>query len=224
MSDFNFTSRQLAAFHILFDPLLPRCSSRSEDASGRGRGITRVQHLCRWYEDATEHDVLDVDRLVATAEPMTLDRVHACLLEACGRCFPEDHLLAEHMVNLFCHHETLLDLGLAATSLFENLDPLKSKGELASQLGAPSQPFAYAAGPRCCHMVGDGIVDEVEKVIGERGYATLLTETLIPSGVDGAPIAGGFVMVSDAPNKGRLIFDPRTPNLYLHRIGWMKFP
>ena len=64
------------------------CRSRPAVALARGRGTSKLHELCSRLDTTCSSNALDIDRLVASATPVTVDKIKDRLPPTCGECSP----------------------------------------------------------------------------------------------------------------------------------------
>ena len=85
---YHTSGKQDAAFVGLVRGLAGYCRSRPAVALARGRGISKLHKLCSRLDKTCSNDVLDIEKLVASATPVAVDKIKDRLPQTCCECAP----------------------------------------------------------------------------------------------------------------------------------------
>lgn len=199
MGQWKVSSRQVVAFEMLVEEVIPFCRLSPETASGKGRGIAKLHSALHQLDDSTPYlhseKEINLNNLVPVAQPVTVDRIALRLPETCGGLDPATVLPKDRAV-AFQHQDRWI------------VEPLPLSEDL----------------PRPCHLVAPSEEEAVRELLFSCGYSEPSRESDITRTPDGKLIVGGLFVVEDRPGKYRLIYDGRGPNLCCKRVHWMSLP
>ena len=75
---------------MMYESIVDFCRLSPEPALRKGRCIRTLRNLCNQLEVVDFADIGNLDKLVQTAVPVTIDRISARVPAVCGQCNAAD--------------------------------------------------------------------------------------------------------------------------------------